>query len=85
MEENETIAERADRSRGGRTAGETLKLAAAGLVAAAVIALVLQNQEPIRTEFLFWSAQTPRFALLGIVYLVGVASGWLLLRRRRRD
>ena len=67
---------------GGRTLGQKLRLAAAALVAVVALVLVFQNQEPTQTRFLTWSVEMPRFALLGFVWLLGIATGWFLRRRR---
>ena len=67
---------------GGRTLGQKLKLVAAAAVAIVALLLVVQNQEPTQTRFLTWSLEMPRFALLGFVWLLGVAAGWFLRRRR---
>lgn len=67
-----------------RSVGQTVKLICVGLAVAAVLALAVQNQAPTETRFLVWSAEMPRFALLGIVYLLGVVSGWAVRGRRGR-
>lgn len=72
------------RERTGRTVRESLKLASVVTAAVAVLLLALQNQAPTETRFLLWSAEMPRFALLGFVYLLGVVSGWMVRRRRNR-
>lgn len=49
-----------------------------GATALIALLLVVQNQEPVNTNFLFWNAEMPRFLLLVLVYLLGVASGWIV-------
>lgn len=74
----------APRGRSKRSVGQTVKLICVGLAVAAVSALAVQNQAPTETRFLVWSAEMPRFALLGIVFLIGVVSGWAVRGRRER-
>jgi uncharacterized integral membrane protein len=64
-----------------------IKLAAAALLVAAVVLFVLQNTEPVRVAFLVWSWSASRAFVVLLVFLVGVAVGWLAraaLHRRRR-
>jgi uncharacterized integral membrane protein len=63
-----------------RVAGSKLKLAFAGILLAIVLVLVVQNQEPVTTQMLFWTFVAPSFALLAIVFLVGIVVGYLLGR-----
>jgi uncharacterized integral membrane protein len=63
-----------------RVAGSKLKLAFAGILLAIVLVLVVQNQEPVTTQMLFWTFFAPSFALLAIVFLVGIVVGYLLGR-----
>lgn len=79
-----TAEPEAPRDRSRRGVLQTVKLICVGLAVAAVLALAVQNQAPTETRFLVWSAEMPRFALLGIVYLIGVVSGWAGRGRRRR-
>ena len=72
------------RERRRRTVRERVKLAAVVAAAAAVLLVTLQNRAPTETRFLWWSVEMPRFALLGLVYLLGVVSGWMVRRRRNR-
>lgn len=83
-ETDRTAESEAPRGRSGRGVLQTLKLIGVGLAVAAVLALAVQNQAPTETRFLVWSAEMPRFALLGIVYLIGVVSGWAVRGRRGR-
>lgn len=75
---------RPDRGRPGRTLAGKIRLAGTAAATLAVLALVVQNQAPTETRFLYWSMEMPRFALLIFVYLLGMATGWLLRRRRAR-
>lgn len=70
--------------RSRRSVGQIVKLIGVGLAVAAVLALAVQNQAATETRFFVWSAEMPRFALLGIVYLIGVVSGWAVRGRRGR-
>lgn len=54
------------------------------LLAAAVLLLVFQNQEPVHTRFLLWRVEMPRFFLLAVVYLLGIVTGWIVFWRSRR-
>lgn len=60
-----------------------LKIALAGILLVIVLILVIQNQEPVRAEVLFWSAEAPGFALLAFVFLAGVVVGYVLGRSTR--
>lgn len=64
--------------------GRKLRIAAVAATALVALLLVVQNQAPTRTQFLVWSVEMPRFALLGFVYLLGTATGWILRRRGAR-
>lgn len=55
-----------------------------GAIVLVAVILLFQNQEPVETRVLLWSAEMPRFALLGVVYLLGVATGWVVRWRSRR-
>lgn len=55
-----------------------LKPTLVGVLVVLVLVLVVQNQEPVRTRFLLWAVEMPRFALLTFVYLLGGATGWIL-------
>lgn len=83
-EADRTAETEAPRGRSGRGVLQTVKLIFVGLAVAAVLAIAVQNQAPTETRFLVWSAEMPRFALLGIVYLVGVVSGWVVRGRHER-
>lgn len=62
----------------------TAKPILAVLLAAVVLLLVFQNQEAVRTRFLLWEVEMPRFLLLAVVYLLGVVTGWVAFWRSRR-
>lgn len=68
-----------------RSLTSKLKLALAGILLVVVLILVVQNQEPVNTELLFWSVEAPRFALLALVFLAGVLTGYILGRGTRVD
>lgn len=61
-----------------------LKPVLVGLLAAVAVVLVVQNQEAVQTQVLFWSVEMPRFAMLATVYLLGAATGWILHWQARR-
>lgn len=66
----------------GRDVKGTLRAVAVGVVAVVALVLVVQNQETVQTRVLFWGLEMPRFALLGVVYLLGAVTGWVAGRRR---
>ena len=62
------------------------KLVAAIVLAVVVALFVLQNSEPVGVDFLFWTWTASRALVLLVVFLLGVAVGWLArpgARRRR--
>lgn len=61
-----------------------LKPVLAGLLVALALVLVVQNQEAVQSQLFFWQVEMPRFALLGIVYLLGVTTGWIGHWRSRK-
>lgn len=62
-----------------------LKFAMAGILLVIVLVMVIQNQEPVSTEILFWSVEAPGFALLASVFLAGVVTGYVVGRSTRID
>lgn len=66
----------------GRDVKGTLRAVAVGVAAVVALVLVVQNQETVQTRVLFWGLEMPRFALLGVVYLLGAVTGWVAGRRR---
>lgn len=63
----------------------TLKVILAVALLAAVLIMVLQNQEPVSTRVLLWSIEGPRFIVLALVFLAGVLAGYVLGRSTRID
>ena len=63
-----------------------LKLAGATVLAIVAVIFVLQNTESVDVEFLLWTWTASRAFALLLVFLVGVAVGWLgrAGTRRRR-
>lgn len=53
------------------------KLVAAVVLAVLVVIFVLQNTEPAGVEFLAWTWSASRAFVLLVVFLLGVAVGWL--------
>jgi putative membrane protein len=49
------------------------------VLAGAVGVFALQNQEVVTLQFLDWSASYPLALLVGVVYLVGMVSGWTVM------
>jgi len=70
----------------GVPVGALAKLAAAGLVVAAVAIFVLQNLDSVPVDFLSWSFDAPLILLLAIAAVAGVLVRWLIgfLRGRKR-
>lgn len=60
-----------------------LKIAFAGILLVVTLILVVQNQETVSTEVLLWTFEAPRFALLAVVFLVGIIVGYLFGRTTR--
>ncbi len=63
----------------------TLKFLLALSLLAVVLTMVIQNQEPVSTRVLLWSVEGPRFVVLALVFLAGVAAGYILGRSTRID
>lgn len=53
------------------------------VVALLVIILILQNTKDVRVDLLFWDVTAGLWLLLLVVFLVGLALGWLLAKLRR--
>ncbi|MFW6193306.1 MAG: hypothetical protein ACOC83_07445, partial [Gemmatimonadota bacterium] len=53
----------------GRDVRGTLRAVAVAAAMIVALVLVVQNQEPVQTQVLFWHLEMPRFALLAGVYL----------------
>lgn len=68
----------------GRDVRRTLRAVAVAAAVIVALVLVVQNQEPVETQVLFWHLEMPRFALLAGVYLLGAATGWVARRSGRR-
>lgn len=64
--------------RPGRSGRKVVRIVVLALAAVAVLVLILQNQEPAHTRFLGWRVEMPRFLLLGVVYGLGVVTGWVV-------
>jgi len=66
---------------------QKIKAVFAAILAAFVIAFVLQNRELVNVEFLAWTWTASRAMVLFTVFLVGVVAGWLArgaaIRRRK--
>ena len=55
------------------------------VLAGAVGVFALQNQEAVTLQFFNWSASYPLAFLIGIVYLLGMLSGWSVVGLVRRS
>lgn len=69
--------------RGDRPTVSKFKIALAGILLVLVLVLVVQNQDTVTTEVLFWTFEAPQFALLALVFLGGIAVGYILGRSTR--
>lgn len=61
-----------------------IKIIAAVVLAVLVVVFVLQNAEPVGVEFLLWTWTASRAFVLLVVFVVGVAVGWLSRAGTRR-
>ncbi len=52
------------------------------VLAALVLIFILQNTKNVRVDLLFWNVQTGLWLMLLVVFLIGLALGWLLARLR---
>ena len=57
------------------------------VLAVLVLIFIIQNTKTVRVDLLFWNVQTGLWLMLLVVFLIGLALGWLLARLRagRRD
>jgi uncharacterized integral membrane protein len=58
----------------------------AGLIALALLAFVLQNTQPVKLSWLFWSFTWPLWLLLVVTIVLSLVAGQIMLmwRRHRR-
>lgn len=78
-----------DDTRGGGTGGSgrtgrRIRFWIGGLGVALMIVLILQNQDPVAADLLFWEFRAPLFLLLSMVGGLGLLGGFLLGRFGRR-
>ena len=57
-----------------------LKLILTTAIVLVLVVFCLQNVETVNVKFLTYQLSVPRVLLVGIVYLLGMASGMLLFR-----
>ena len=62
----------------------TPKRIAVLVIALLFVILVLQNAQVVELRFLFWSAQVSRALVLMATFILGVSTGWLLERMRKK-
>ena len=65
-------------------AGRTLRGLLAGLLIAAVVALVVDNRHEVRLGWVFGDADAPLWAVLFVTAFAGALIGWLLVHRPHR-
>ncbi len=63
---------------------KNLKLVIAIALAVLVVVFAVQNAQPVGVEFLIWTWTASRALILFVVFLVGVAVGWLARASRAR-
>lgn len=66
---------------------KNVKLAVATAFAVVVVIFAIQNAEPVGVDLLIWTWTGSRALILFVVFLAGVATGWLARaagRPRRR-
>jgi len=52
------------------------------VLAVLVLIFIIQNTKSVRVDLLFWNVQTGLWLMLLVVFLIGLALGWLLGRLR---
>jgi uncharacterized integral membrane protein len=52
------------------------------VLAVLVLIFILQNTKEVRVDLLFWDVSTGLWLMLLVVFLIGLALGWLLARLR---
>lgn len=62
-----------------------LKLTAAYAIGVLALIFVVQNLETVQVNFLLWTVQMPRAAMLLLVFLAGAATAWLIATLKRSD
>lgn len=75
-----TATDREPRSEASDGIGGKVRLWLAGAGLALMIVLILQNQDPVDTQLLFWQFTAPLFLLLSMVGGLGLLAGYLLGR-----
>jgi len=64
-----------------------MKIKLIGAYAIGILALifVIQNLETVQVNFLLWTVQMPRAAMLLVVFLSGAATAWLVATLKRSE
>jgi uncharacterized integral membrane protein len=62
----------------------TPKRIAVLIIALLFAIIILQNSQVVELRLLFWSAQVSRALVLLATFILGVFTGWLLERMRKR-
>ncbi len=62
-----------------------LKLILAYAIGIIALIFVIQNLETVQVNFLLWTVQMPRAAMLLIVFLAGAATAWLIATLKRGE
>jgi uncharacterized integral membrane protein len=63
-----------------RTLRSKLRITVVAVAALLAFVLIVQNQEEVSTRVLLWTIDMPRFVLLGVVFFMGGAAGYLVGR-----
>lgn len=62
-----------------------LKLILAYAIGILALIFVIQNLETVQVNFLLWTVQMPRAAMLLLVFLAGAATAWLVATLKHSD
>ena len=65
--------------------GSIIRFGAIALVTAAIVALVLDNRQPIRLGYVLGEATAPAWMVIVVAGIGGVAAAWFVRYRRDRN
>jgi hypothetical protein len=64
--------------------GSILRYGAFGLMAAAIVALVLDNRQQVRLGYVLGEATAPGWMVIVVAGICGIAIAWIIRYRRER-